>query len=99
MLEIPITAAPAQDLSVVLAGQSCQINIRHRTTGLFLSLSVDNSPVVSCRICRDRVRLVRHAYLGFVGDLAFIDTQGAEDPDYTGLGTRWRLVYVEESEL
>ncbi len=34
------------------------------------------------------------AYLGFIGDLLFIDTQGTSDPDYTGLGTRYFLVYV-----
>ena len=34
------------------------------------------------------------AYLGFVGDLLFVDTQGVSDPDYTGLGTRYFLIYV-----
>ncbi len=34
------------------------------------------------------------AYLGFTGSLLFIDTQGTSDPDYTGLGTRYFLIYV-----
>ena len=34
------------------------------------------------------------AYLGFIGDLLFVDTQGVSDPDYTGLGTRYFLIYV-----
>ena len=43
--------------------------------------------------------IVRSAYLGFVGDLAFIDTQGSDDPVYTGLGARWILTYFAPSEL
>lgn len=38
--------------------------------------------------------IVRSAYLGFIGDLAFIDTQGTSDPIYAGLGTRFQLVYL-----
>ncbi|WP_321900039.1 hypothetical protein [Paraburkholderia heleia] len=29
------------------------------------------------------------------GDLAFMDMQGADDPQYTGLGSRWLLVWLE----
>lgn len=99
MLEIPITATPSQTLSVVLGGQNCQISIRHRSTGIYFDLSVDNVPVVLTSLCLDRVRLIRRPYLGFKGDLVFIDTQGKSDPEYTGFGARWRLVYLEVSEL
>ena len=99
MLEIPLTATPSQTLSVALGGQNCQISIRHRSTGIYFDLSVDNAPVVLTSLCLDRVRLIRRPYLGFKGDLVFIDTQGKADPEYAGLGTRWRLVYLEASEL
>lgn len=46
-------------------------------------------------LCRNRVYLVREAYLGFRGDLAFVDTAGNDDPQYAGLGTRWPLLYLE----
>ncbi|WP_235012296.1 phage baseplate plug family protein [Caballeronia catudaia] len=46
-------------------------------------------------LCRNLVYLVREAYFGFVGDLAFVDSAGDDDPQYSGLGTRWRLLYVE----
>jgi hypothetical protein len=36
---------------------------------------------------------VRDEYLGFIGDLAFFDTQGMTDPDWTGLGSRYILGY------
>lgn len=99
MLEIPIAAVPSQTLSVLLAGQNCQLSIRHKTTGIYLDLSVDNTPITLSSLCLDRVRLVRRPYRGFKGDLAFVDTQGVLDPQFSGFGDRWRLVYIEEVEL
>jgi hypothetical protein len=54
---------------------------------------------VTTVLCHDRVRLVRSAYLGFVGDLAFVDTQGHADPQYQDLGSRFVLAYLEPLEL
>lgn len=99
MLTIPIQATPAQSLSTVLGGQNCQVNIYQKSTGMFLDLSVSNSPIISATICLDRVRMVRETYLGFVGDLVFVDTQGTSDPVYTGLGARFVLLYLEASDL
>jgi len=99
MLVIPIQATPAQSLSSVLGGQNCQINIYQKSTGLYLDLLVSNSPIILSTICLDRVRLVREAYIGFTGDLTFADTQGTSDPVYTGLGSRFVLLYLEASDL
>jgi hypothetical protein len=43
--------------------------------------------------------MVRETYLGFIGDLSFTDTQGTSDPVYTGLGSRFVLLYLEASDL
>jgi hypothetical protein len=99
MLAIPIQATPAQSLNSVLGGQNCQINIYQKSTGLFLDLLVSNSPIILSTICLDRVKLVRETYLGFIGDLVFTDTQGTSDPVYTGLGSRFVLLYLEASDL
>jgi hypothetical protein len=96
---IPIQATPAQSLSVVLAGQNCQINLYQKSTGVFLDLYVSNSPIITATICLDSVLLVRETYLGFIGDLAMVDLQGSNDPDFTGFGTRYVLVYVEAADL
>lgn len=94
-LRIPLIATPSQSLSVSLGGQQCEIQIDQKYTGgVFLSLVVNGISVISCAICRDRVSLVRHPYLPFAGTLAFIDTQGKTDPDYTGFGTRYQLAYL-----
>ncbi len=92
---IPISATPSQVLHVTLGGQSCRIAIRQKSTGVYLDLFVSNEPIVLSMLCLDRVRLVRQPYLGFSGNLAFVDTQGFADPDYVGLGERWQLVYTE----
>lgn len=99
MLNIPLQATPAQSLSVVLNNQNCQINVYQKSTGLYLDLAVNNSPIVNAVICLDRVKIVREAYLGFQGDLAFADIQGTSDPDYMGFGSRYLLIYLEPSDL
>lgn len=99
MLNVPLTANPSQKLSVLLAGQNCQIAVYQKTTGLYLDLAMNNAQIKSGIVCRDRVLLIRHAYLGFVGDLAFFDTQGVADPAYAGLGARWQLVYLEAGDI
>jgi hypothetical protein len=95
---IPIKATPNQTFKCVLGGQYCRVTIRTLSTGLYLDLLVNNSPIIQGRLCPNDVLLVRHAYLGFIGDLVFYDTQGIDDPDYTGLGSRYQLRYLTPAE-
>ncbi|MGF6604919.1 hypothetical protein P3T23_009675 [Paraburkholderia sp. GAS448] len=95
MLTIPLAAIASQSLSVNLAQQNCGINVYQKSTGLYLDLYVSGNLIMSGVLCRDFVYLVREAYLGFTGDLTFIDAEGADDPQYSGLGSRWQLVYIE----
>lgn len=96
---IPLRATPSQSFSVVLASQNCQINVYEKSTGMYLDLFVNHQPILTTVLCHDRVRLVRDTYQGFIGDLTFIDTRGYADPEYTGLGDRFVLAYLEASEL
>lgn len=91
---VPLQAIPNQTLQVTLGNQACQINLYQNIYGLFIDLFVGSSPVVQGQICRNGVELVPELYLGFAGNLAFVDTQGTQDPVYTGLGTRFLLIYV-----
>lgn len=99
MKVIPITAVPSQTLDVVLANQPCRINIYQKALGLFADLYVNDGLIVGGALCLNTVLLVRNAYLGFTGDLAFFDMQGLDDPVYTGLGSRWWLAYIELSDF
>lgn len=97
---IPIKATPNQTLSVLLGGQSCQIDIWTRLDGTYLDLTINNSvSIVNNVVCQDKNRLVRYPYLGFVGDLWFFDTQGSTNPVYTGFGSRYLLQYIELSDI
>jgi hypothetical protein len=101
MLLVPLQAVPSQALSVQLAGQNCQINVYQKFFGVFFDLYNANTNVLiigGC-LCLNLNRLVRSAYLGFQGDFAFYDTQGATNPQYTGLGTRYQLIYLTVADL
>ncbi|MGV1221569.1 phage baseplate plug family protein [Klebsiella pneumoniae] len=45
------------------------------------------------------VYLVRYKYLGFSGDLVFVDSKGTADPYYDEIGTRFKLYYATSSEV
>jgi len=99
MQVVPVKALPYQTLAVQLAGQACVLNIYQKTYGLFMDLYVSGVLVVGGVLCENLTRIVRDVYLGFIGDFVFGDTQGTSDPFYTGLGTQYLLVYLEEADL
>ncbi len=91
---VPLQAVPSQTFNVGLANQQCKINVYQKQTGLFFDLYVAGAVVITGVLCLNLNLLVRNTYLGFIGDLAFVDTQGTSDPDYTGIGIRYQLVYL-----
>lgn len=95
---IPLQAVPAQDLQATLGGQVVQLHIYQQFYGVFIDVYVDHGLIIGGVICENLNRIVRSAYLGFKGDLCFIDTQGSNDPDYSGLGDRYLLAYLEETD-
>lgn len=99
MRTVPLQALASQAITIVLGGQNCRIKVDQKRTGVFLTLWVNNVAIITGVQARDRTRLVRQSYLGFVGDLSFFDTQGTDDPEYSGLGTRWFLNYIEATDL
>lgn len=99
MQVIPITATPSQRLSATLGGQNCVINIYQKSAGVYADLFVGGNTLLTCVKCHDRNLIVRYTYLGFSGDLSFIDTQGTSDPDYTGFNTRYLLVYLSPGDV
>lgn len=103
---IPIQADPSQTLAVTLGTQQCTISVYQKFYGLFLDLYATNdisgplpSLIIGGQICQNLNLIVRSIYLGFIGDLAFVDTQGSSNPIYTGLGTRFLLVYLTPAEV
>lgn len=99
-LVVPLSNVPSQNLSITLNGQNCTIQVKQRSTGIYFYLSFNGTPVCINSRCLNLSRLLLdRGYFGFSGDFMFIDTQGFEDPDYTGLGARFILVYLEATDL
>ena len=96
---VPLNANPNQTLTVGLLNQACQINVYQKSGGLFMDVYVNNALIIAGVLCENLNRIVRSLYLGFVGDFVFYDTQGTSDPDYTGLGSRFQLVYLSPHDL
>lgn len=102
---IPLQAVPSQGpIQVVLGGQSCQISVWQKGQHMYLDLISNGALIQQAKLCLNQVLLVRHAYLGFSGDLVFKDTQGVTDPLYTGFSTnqstaRYLLLYLAPFEL
>lgn len=90
---VPMQPIPNQTFQVQLAGQACILEIYQLQYGLFVNLLVGNSLIVASVVAENLNRIVRSAYLGFIGDFVFLDTQGTDDPVYTGLGSRFLLIY------
>jgi hypothetical protein len=98
MLEIPIKPVPSQNLSIVLDKEICKINIYVRGDHLYFDLIVGTTSITRCTIALNAVPLVKQNYLGFAANFIFIDTHGRDNPVYTGLGTRYKLIYLTEEE-
>lgn len=112
MQTVPLTAVPSQLVQAVLNSQSVSLSIYQLgfppVAELYCDLVSDGVPIVNCRKCRAfsgssteaaPFMLLDAAYWGFQGDFLFIDTEGDEDPQYSGLGSRWQLVYYSPSDL
>ena len=99
MQTVQAQAIPNQQLQCQLGTQSATLMITQTTFGLFMTVMIGAATIVSGVLCQNLNRVVRDAYLGFSGDLAFVDTQGSSDPVYTGLGTRWQLLYFAPADL
>lgn len=99
MQAIPLQAIPSQEVSVSLNGQLCTLDIYQKYTGVYMDIYVDNELILGGAQCLNMNRVVISGYLGLVGDLAFFDTQGIEDPNYTQFGTRFILLYLFPDDI
>lgn len=104
MLIVPVRAVPNQVLTCQLSGQPTLIHLRQLDTGLYMDVFLNDALIVAGVLCLQSIAVIRTSYLGYVGDFALFDNQpdplaGPQDPDYTGLGSRWPLYYFEPSEL
>lgn len=113
MMIVPLSAVASQTLQFVAGGQNCQMSV-YTLDGydytdaslqtpkeyIAIDFAYNGIEVTNTQNCLNETRLLKNRqYLGFVGDFMFVDTQGADDPQYNGLGSRWVLMYLEASDL
>jgi hypothetical protein len=97
---LPLQALPNQMLTILLAKQLVKLSIYTMVDGnMYMDVFVNHVAIITGVICQNQNRIVRDAYLGFIGDLAFNDTLGSDDPVYSGLGTRYQLFYLSASDV
>lgn len=99
MRTISIAPKKSQSISVSLGGQQCQIRLVQRSSFMYMDLTADDRVIMQGVPCLFGNRMVGYGYLGFVGDLIFIDNVGQENPNWEGLGTRFTLYYAEKADL
>ena len=98
---IPLQSVASQSVAVALSGQNVRLNVYQKGDAVYVDVFLDGglTLVIGGVIGLHANLIVRDLYLGFQGDLAFFDTQGTDEPQFTGLGSRFQLVYILPSEL
>lgn len=111
---VPLQAVPSQNSIIVLNGQQCSFSVYTKTgyeysdvpgftvpnESIYLDLTANGVVITTTALCLNGNRLLRNReYLGFLGDLMFIDTQGTDAPQPDGLGSRWVLLYLSPDDL
>ncbi|MFN1150040.1 phage baseplate plug family protein [Serratia liquefaciens] len=99
MLEIVLKPLKAQRFTVTLNNQACEIRLAQRTTGLYIDMTVNSIPCLQGALCLNGNKIVRYGYLPFAGELFFADLEGNADPEWSGLGERFKLYYLAPEEL
>ncbi len=80
MRTVSLVPQKSQSVSVNLAGQQCTIRLIQRESFMYMDLTVNGNPIMQGVPCLYGNRMVRYSYLGFVGDLVFLDNVGQKRP-------------------
>jgi len=63
-------------------------------TMLYCDLTVSGNVIYTGMVCLNNKPIGNYPYLGFIGQIGFVDTQGNNDPISPGLDSRYVLIYV-----
>ena len=102
MTEVPLIAAPNQELSIELEEQDCTIQVRQLGNYTYLTLWVDSTLIVENAICMPGVAVLQGYIQEFSGNFVLVDSSDPENQqlsDYTELGSRFLLLYLAEEEI
>ena len=92
---IPLSATPAQKTAVTINEQDITVSLHTMLRRLYADVQLNNQHIIRNRICLNNTPLINEAWRGLNGELYFIDTQGQNNPQWQGLGSRFILVYQD----
>jgi hypothetical protein len=99
---VPIQSVPSKRYRVKLDGFKTALHIRRQATNeqWYMSLDVDELDihVHGFALMTGTDWLMSRSNLQ-MGVLMLVDFQGNEDPDFDGLGDRWKLIYFTRAEV
>ena len=98
-LIVPLQPISNQTAQSQLGNQAVTLNVYQQAYGLYMDVILGSLPVVQGVICLNKTLIVRNSYFAFSGDFIFIDTQGANTPVYTGIGSRFFLVFMSSDDV
>lgn len=98
MVEIPLVAYPSRKFQIVLNDQDCTIKLYQKGKNVYVDLEVNTTPVIAGAICLNNKPIIIYAQSLFKGNMLFIDVQGNGNPQWDGLGTRWKLIYYSDDK-
>ena len=96
IVEVPLSALPSQELSLVLSNQDVTVRVLTRGDYLYLDDLKDGSAVIQGQLIVTGQNLLPSGLADFIGNFQMVDINGNSDPVYTGLGTQYRLLYSDE---
>jgi hypothetical protein len=87
LVNIPLQPIPNQSVEFVLNNTSYKVEVNTLNDDVYISILQGGQYVLNNRALR------AYAPVGF--DLQLADTEGDDDPVYTGLGARWLLMGLQ----
>ncbi|WP_387690769.1 hypothetical protein [Photorhabdus sp. RM71S] len=88
IVEIALSPLPNQTTSFSINGDLIDLTLESRLGKIFATVQKNGEYLVCNRICRNLSYLCRW--------LIFVDIEGNSDPEYSGLGSRYKLVWNDE---
>ncbi|WP_455722213.1 phage baseplate plug family protein [Xenorhabdus bovienii] len=88
IVNITISSTPNQTTSFSIGTDLIELTLETRLENIFATVKQNGEYLVCNRICRNLTYICRW--------LVFIDIEGNTDPEYSGLGSRYKLVWNDE---
>ncbi|MBC8947095.1 hypothetical protein [Xenorhabdus indica] len=88
LVEIAILPIPNQTTSFTIDSDLIDLTLESRLGAIFATVQKNGEYLVCNRVCKNLSYICQW--------LVFVDIEGNADPEYSGLGSRYKLVWNDE---